>query len=286
MSSTPGGPLIGVQQYGPHYRNKAANLQLSIAKTREAAEAGAKIIVLPECCLSGIAFNDKTELADLAEPSDGTAIHAWSETARSLNIYLVAGFAERLGASLFNSAIVLTPDGRSLIYRKCHLFGNERALFDLGERLVCIETPWGKLGVAICYDLWFPEFARALALAGATLIAAPANWFTPLRQAQDEPGLTPMGVHHAMSAACSNEVTIACADRIGEENGTMFLGCSCIVGPTGRPLAGPAANNRSSCLLAPWISSDEVRQLDQSHLHTRRDNLYSKPVFLREADYR
>jgi predicted amidohydrolase len=173
MSSAPTRPLIAVQQYGPHYRNKAANLQLSIAKTREAAEAGAKIIVLPECCLSGFAFDDKIELADLSEPSDGPAIRAWRETARSLNVYLIAGLVERSGATLFNSAAVFTPDGRSLIYRKCHLFGKERGLFDLGEHLACIETPWGKLGVAICYDLWFPEFARALALAGATLLPRP-----------------------------------------------------------------------------------------------------------------
>ncbi len=245
-----------------------------------AARKGAKLVVLPECSITGLAFDSRQELEALAEPLDGPTTSSWRRAAAEHDIIVVGGIAERDGTRLHNTAVLVTPDGVVHWYRKTHFFGAERSLFDPGDRLVCVETEWGRIGLAICYDLWFPEIPRALAAADASLLAVPANWFTPPRQLGEASGQLPMGFYHAASAACSNEVTIACADRIGAENGVSFLGQSFIVGPTGRSLTGPASADGEGLLLAVWEEPSVARRHVQSHLDTRRTDLYSKRVVI------
>ncbi|MFK8252070.1 nitrilase-related carbon-nitrogen hydrolase [Ancylobacter terrae] len=271
-------PLVAVAQYAPVFGDAAANAALSLAWIERAADAGAGLVVLPECSLTGLAFSDRATLRAHAEPLEGPGVTAWRDAAARRGIHIVAGFAESAGDRLFNTAVLVTPEGDVATYRKTHLFGNECGLFDLGDRLVCADTCWGRVGLAICYDLWFPEVARALALAGASLVAAPSNWFTPPRQADEAGAQVPMAFHLATAAACSNELTIACADRIGAENGVRFLGGSFVLGPNGRPIAGPAAGDGEALLLATWPDPEATRRKVQSHLATRRVELYARPV--------
>ncbi|MEI9412916.1 nitrilase-related carbon-nitrogen hydrolase [Mesorhizobium salmacidum] len=271
-------PIVAVTQYAPLYGAVGTNLALSLSKIDEAARHGASIVILPECCTTGLVFPDRSQLLSIAESIDGPSVKSWCEIAMRLNIYLIAGMAERDGKQLYNTAVIVTPGGAVSRYRKAHVFGRERSLFSLGEQLVCIDTPWGRVGLAVCYDLWFPEVTRALAKSGATLVASPSNWSVPPRQSQDAPDAAPMAMHLAMAAACSNEITIACADRTGEEGGVRFLGQSFIVGPNGRLLAGPAGANSDDCLLAEWPDSALTRTMVQSHMETRRDDLYRSEV--------
>jgi len=271
-------PLVAVAQYAPVFGDATANAALSLGWIERAADAGAGLVVLPECSLTGLAFADRAALRAHAEPLEGPGVTAWRKAAARRGIHIVAGFAESDGAGLFNTAVLVAPDGEVSAYRKTHLFGSECGLFDLGDRLVCVDTRWGRVGLAICYDLWFPEVARALALAGASLIAAPSNWFTPPRQADEAGAHMPMAFHLATAAACSNELTIACADRIGVENGVSFLGGSFVLGPNGRPLAGPAGGDEEALLLASWPDPNPTRSKVQSHLATRRTDLYARPV--------
>jgi len=273
-------PLVAVLQYAPQHAAVAANLELSLRKIEDAGDRGASIVVLPECCTTGLVYSDRGELFDVAETFEGPAVSAWKKAAARLKIYIIAGMAEREGKKLFNAAILASPDGTASRYRKAHVFGDERSLFDLGDELACLDTPWGRIGVAVCYDIWFPELTRALAKNGATLVVSPSNWFVPPRQTSDPSGASPMAMHHAIAAACSNEITIACADRIGEEGGVRFLGQSFIVGPNGRLLAGPGSSADDDCLLAEWPDSSVTRSMVQSHLETRRDDLYSRSVVI------
>lgn len=276
-------PLIAVVQYAPEWRLVVRNRELSRDRIAAAAERGASLVVLPECCTTGLAFDERADLLELAEPADGPTAPLWSEIARERRIWIVGGIAERDGDGLFNTAVVVGPHGLVCRYRKTHTFGRERNLFDLGETLVSFDTPWGRVGLAICYDLWFPEVARTLALNGAGLIAVPSNWFVPPRQAADADDAAPMAFHLATAAACSNEVTIACAGRTGVENGTRFIGGSFIIGPNGRPLAGPASRTGDEILVARWPDPAETRALVQSHLQTRQPALYAMPVEIAPA---
>jgi predicted amidohydrolase len=271
-------PRIAVAQYSPQHGNVTQNKAASLDRIQSAADQNAAMVVLPECCLTGLVFQEREELAALAETLDGPAVEAWCAISARRNIHVVAGFAERRGSDLFNTAVLISPEGAMAAYRKTHLFGNERRLFDPGDRLVCADTPWGRVGLAICYDLWFPEVTRSLALSGATLIASPSNWFTPPRQKHDNAAAIPMAFHLAVAAACSNEVTIACADRTGEEGDMRFLGRSFVIGPNGRALAGPAGIDEDILLIAEWPDIMETRRQVQSHLETRRPDLYAAPV--------
>ncbi|QPC94547.1 nitrilase-related carbon-nitrogen hydrolase [Mesorhizobium sp. INR15] len=277
-SAQPSRPLVAVAQYAPLHGAVSANLGLSLDRIDRAARGKASIVILPECCTTGLVFSDRSQLLAIAETIDGPSVTAWREIAGRLNIYLIAGMAERDGKQLYNTAVIVTPDGTVSHYRKAHVFGRERSLFDLGDQLACIETPWGKVGLAICYDLWFPEVTRALAASGATLVASPSNWSVPPRQSGDAQDAAPMAMHLAMAAACSNEITIACADRTGEEGGVRFLGQSFIVGPNGRLLAGPAGVGNDDCLVAEWPDSALTRTMVQSHMETRREDLYGSEV--------
>lgn len=271
-------PLIAVAQYAPVKGTIEANRLRSVEWIAEAARKGAGLVVLPECCITGLVFKKRDELMALAEPIDGPTVGAWTKAAAENDIIVIGGMAERDGTGLYNAAVLVKPDGSVQCYRKTHLFGAERSLFDVGDRLVCVDTAWGRIGLAICYDLWFPEISRELALADASLMAVPANWYVPPRQKDEAGGQLPMGFHHAVSAACANEITIACADRTGVEDGLPFLGQSFILGPTGRPLAGPAAAEGDALLIARWEEASIARGQVQSHLGTRRGDLYGRPV--------
>lgn len=269
-------PVIAVAQYSPIQRNTAANRAIANGWIELAAARGAALIVLPECCLTGLIFGARQELFELAEDVDGPTVMGWLLAARERSVHVCGGLALRRGRELINAAVFVSPSGRICVYAKTHLFGQERTLFSAGDRLVCVDLPWGRVGLATCYDLWFPEVIRQLALAGASLVISPANWFAPPRQASEPSGLMPMAVYHATSAACSNEVTIACASRTGVEAGVRFLGHSAIIGPNGRMLAGPAGPSEDVCLMAPWPDPSETRSLVQSHLATRRPAVYDR----------
>jgi N-carbamoylputrescine amidase len=123
--------------------------------------------------------------------------------------------------------------------------------------------------MVICYDLWFPEAVRALALGGADIVAVPTNWVSSFkRTVYDDRGYC-QGDYVAMASAAQNGVVMACADRIGTERGLDFLGASIIVGADGWPIAGPAPAG-SEALLVADVALDSVPSARQ---RTPRNNL-------------
>lgn len=206
----------------------AANLALVQAAAQKAAAAGARLIIFPECFLTG--YNIGERVRDLAEPADGPSLATLGEIAAEAEIAVICGYPERAGETLFNSAAVIGRDGSRLAnYRKVHLYGDyEKAYFRPGERLVTTQLDGIKLGVLICYDIEFPEPARALARAGVDLLAVPTSLMTPADT---------VALHVVPTRARENQIFVAYANRLGREAGLDYVGRSCIAGPDGGDLA-------------------------------------------------
>jgi len=252
---------IAVCQYEPHVGDLEGNREQAVSWASRAAAEGADLCVLPELASSGYTFSSVEEAAAAAEDaSEGPIVSALVGVARESGMHVVCGVDERAvsasgsgprsGECRYNSAVLLGPSGRLATYRKLHLFHDEQSWFTPGSGLPVVELPWGRVGMVICYDLWFPEAARALALAGADVIAVPTNWVASFKRTVfDDRGYC-QGDYVAMATAAQNGVVMACADRIGEERGLTFLGASIIVGADGWPVAGPAPFDSEALLVA------------------------------------
>ena len=249
VSEVKGTVKVACVQMHPRVGDKPGNVAASLASIERAAEAGAQLIVLPELANSGYVFATREEAFSLAEEVPaGPTCQAWMAAAERLGVTLVAGIAERVGDALYNAAIVIGPAGYIGTFRKVHLWNAENLFFEPGNLgFPVFKTPLGRIGVAICYDIWFPETFRLQALKGADIVCVPTNWVPIPGQA---PGREAMATVLAMAAAHSNSIFIACADRVGTERGQPFEGQSVIVGCTGWPVAGPASREDEEIVFA------------------------------------
>jgi len=167
---------------------------------------------------------------------------------------VIGGFCE-LGADgrLYNSSALVDRDGVQAVYRKLHLWGEESRWFTPGEQTApVVTTRHGRIGLAICYDIEFPELTRGLALEGAELIALPANWPYDTAPPDGRPIL------HSLAAitAYFSRVFVAVCDRCGTERGVEFEGASVIAGPDGSLCAGPIKSRGSAILYADCDLTD------------------------------
>lgn len=268
---------IACVQFEPVFGDVDANLAAMEARIRKAHRQGATVIVLPELADTGYVFHDIDEVAALTAPiPDGRSAQHLAALAAKLRLHIVSGLAEREGERFFNSAVLCGPEGYIGKYRKLHLWNREKLFFQPGDLgLPVFDTSIGRIGLAICYDGWFPETFRQLALNGARLVCVPTNWVPMPGQ---ERGVEPMANILHKAAAHSNAVYIACADRIGVERGQPFIGSSLIVGPRGQPLAGPASYDGEEILIADVSLSDieDSRRLSERNdvIGDRRPDVY------------
>jgi predicted amidohydrolase len=183
----------------------------------------------------------------------------WRELAASLGLVIVGGFCECDDGGLpRNSAAIIDVDGTLTIYRKAHLWDREQLLFVAGsEAPPVVVTAVGRIGVAVCYDAFFPEVMRSLALAGADLIAVPMN--SPVIEPPGRTQPLPVEIVLALAAANANRVFVAQADRIGSERGIEWAGASVICDPDGRLLAGPVADLERPAMLTATCDPDAAR---------------------------
>jgi predicted amidohydrolase len=257
---------------------RAASVQLLIdvddpdgnrARSAEALDAaasrGAQLVVLPELACTGYVFADRTESRRRAEPLDGRTLTDWRELSARHRLVLVGGFAE-LGedGELYNSAALCDGGELRAVYRKAHLWGRESDHFRPGDQQPpVVATSVGRLGLMICYDLEFPEWARLVALAGAQLLAAPTNWPAQPRPA----GERAVEVVRVQASASVNRLFVVAADRCGPERGVDWVGGSVITDPDGYPLAGPPATSSPALLLADL----DLNQADDKATGPRND---------------
>ncbi len=277
---------VACLQMRPRVGEKAANLSASLAQIERAAADGARLIVLPELANSGYVFETRAEAFSLAEAvPDGPTCQAWMAAAERLDVTLVAGIAERDGDVLYNAAVVIGPAGYIGTFRKVHLWNAENLFFEPGNLgFPVFKTPIGRIGVAICYDIWFPETFRLQALKGADIVCVPTNWVPIPGQL---PGREAMATVLAMAAAHSNSIFVACADRVGTERGQPFEGQSVIVGCSGWPVAGPASRDAEEIVLAEVDlgSARRMRNWNQFNqvLRDRRTDVYDEMLGSKES---
>jgi len=228
----------------------------------------ADLIVLPELFTSGYFFDSTEQARALSEPvPDGPTVQHLERWARETGSTFVAGLAERAGDEIFNSAVVVTPRGWLGTYRKSHLYYEETQHFQPGDSGFQVWTVTDRagnayrLGVMICFDWFFPESARTLALAGADVIAHPSN----------------LVMAHCPSAmpirALENGVFTATANRTGSEtNGRetlSFIGQSVICSPRAEVLA--KAPSHGASVITAEIHPHDARDTALNPYNDRRD---------------
>jgi predicted amidohydrolase len=169
---------VGVYQNHPIFGETQAN----VAKTvQDLSSINAQLVVLPELFNTGYQFVSMQEVDSLAEdiPSDDTC-QAMMSLARDREMHLVFGMAEKSKNRIYNSAVLVGPDGFIGKYRKAHLFLEEKDFFSPGDTGFNVyDIGLARVGIMICFDWWFPEAARTLALGGADIICHPANLVLP-----------------------------------------------------------------------------------------------------------
>ncbi|MGY6555098.1 MAG: carbon-nitrogen hydrolase [Wenzhouxiangella sp.] len=225
------------------------NRNAGIEGIHRAAEAGAKLVILPELHASEYfcKYQD-TELFELAEPLDGPTRRLLSEAARDAGVVVVGSiFEQRAPGLAHNTAVVIEPDGELAgIYRKMHIPDdpgyNEKFYFTPGDQgFQPIDTVIGRLGVLVCWDQWYPEAARLMALAGADLLIYPtAIGFDP-NDDEDEQ-LRQLDAWRTIQRghAIANGLPVLACNRIGFEpdrsgagRDAEFWGHSLVIGPQG-----------------------------------------------------
>ena len=242
------GVTVAVCQLGPVFGQVGANLAAVQDGVLAAAGAGAAVVVLPELVTTGYAFESAQEARTLAERADGPCLGAIAALAAEHDLVIVGGFAELADHDgVYNSAFLIDRSGLRAVYRKVHLWADERRWFTPGQGPApVVNTHRGRIGILICYDLEFPEWTRIAALAGADLLAVPTNW-----PASSVPhGERPIEVIRAQASASVDRVFVAVCDRVGPERGLDWVGGSAIIGPDGYPLALSEAGGRPQTLLA------------------------------------
>ena len=221
---------IAAVQMQPTILDAKSNLTRILDMTNEAAAREARLVVFPEVALCGYVITPE-EAEGLAQPVPGPATEALTQVCLEAGVHVVLGLLERdTDGTLFNASVLIGPQGLLSRYRKTHLplLGVDRYLASGDAFLPPVDTPAGRIGLLICYDLRFPEPCRVLALLGAQLIALSTAWPVAGTLYPD---------YMARSRAAENRTYLIAANRCGEERGTRYLGRSLIVAPDGAILA-------------------------------------------------
>jgi 5-aminopentanamidase len=243
---------VAVAQTEPRLGESERNLTACVARMEEAAAAGAELLVLPECAIPGYMFDSPEEAQRFAEEIPGPSTEALEGECRRLGLHVVCGLLERDGDVLRNAAVLVGPDGLIGSYRKTHLpfLGVDRFVVP-GDELCVYDTPLGRIGLEICYDLRFPEVTRTLALRGADIVAHPTNF--PMAAKTQTELIT-------RARAVENRVYVLTANRVGKERWGEFCGWSQIVDPYGTRLA--EAGEAEEALLVGDVELEKARDKD------------------------
>ncbi|GAA73661.1 MAG: carbon-nitrogen hydrolase [Colwellia sp.] len=271
--------------------NADENMAKSIKAIREAAQKGAQLVVLQELHRSlYFCQTEDVDVFDLAETIPGPSSNTLGELAKELNIVVVASLFEKRATGLYhNTAVVLEKDGSIAgKYRKMHIPDDpgfyEKFYFTPGDLgFEPIQTSVGKLGVLVCWDQWFPEAARLMAMAGAELLIYPtAIGWDPNDDQNEQTRQKDAWVISQRAHAVANGVPVISCNRVGHESdpsghssGIQFWGNSFIAGPQGEFLA--QANNIDEQILVVEVDqkrSENVRRI-WPFLRDRRIDHYS-----------
>ncbi len=217
----------GYFQFHPRFGKIKNNLLTIVSALNDVT---ADLIVLPELALTGYYFRDRGEVMELSEdPHQSGHVDSLIALCRDRSFYMVTGFAEKAGDRCYNSALLLGPEGIAAVYRKIHLFNDEKKWFHPGDTPFSVHTVKDvKIGIMICFDWIFPEASRILSLKGADILCHPSNLVLNYCQ-------------NAMLTRClENQVFAVTCNRFGHDrrpHGEIrFTGKSQIAAPKGELL--------------------------------------------------
>ncbi len=259
-----------------------ANLERSLGAISEAGQAGADVVLLPELHRTPYPCHEEHPAQlDLAEPIPGPTTERLAEAAVTHDLVIVGSVFERRAAGIYhNTAVILERDGHLAgTYRKMHIPDDpgyyEKFCFTPGDGdFRPVPTSAGRLGVLVCWDQWFPEAARLMALAGAEVLLYPtAIGFAPEEPPDEQARQREAWEIVQRGHAIANSLPLAACNRVGEETAAQFWGGSFICGPQGEPLA--RADQDEHVLLAhlPAGRTESIRRM-WPFLRDRRIDAY------------
>jgi N-carbamoylputrescine amidase len=266
----------------------AANFARTVEAIREAAKRGGQIICLEELFRSQyFCREENAERFDLAEPIPGPTTEALSKLARELNVVIIASIFERRAAGLYhNTAAVLDADGALLgLYRKMHIPDDplyyEKFYFTPGDLgFPNFDTRYGRIGVLVCWDQWYPEGARLSSLRGANILFYPtAIGWHPAEKAQFGAAQLDAWRTIQRSHAIANGIFVAAVNRVGfegpPESGLEFWGSSFVADPFGQIIAEASRDKEETLVVECDLRRMEEVRRNWPFLRDRRTDAYA-----------
>lgn len=288
---------IAVVNFQPVWGDKESNLQKIIEDTKTAADNGAKIILFPEMALTGYAMEKGADIkrkdrmqVKLAEKFDGKSAQAVAKVAKEKGVYVVYGYPEIIGdnpLNVYNSAIALGPDGIIGSYQKIQPFGSEVIWCKTGTKPFTFNTPWGPVGISICYDTYnYPELGRYYGALGCRLILNPTAtsraYFAATELVNGKPANDgkPINGNNAQwvnrfksrveAVVIQSDLFIATADLVGAETskGGVFMG-TCF--PGGSSVVGPTDDKKGTAQFIGYYGTDPATATDEQIIYSDID---------------
>ena len=222
---------IAVVNFTAVWGNKDINRNRILGYCEAAGKRGMDMIVFPETALTGYDNDTEHERSEkmhvkLAETIPGESTAILSEAAIKYGMYIIVGMPEIADGAVYNSAAIIYPDGSTVSYRKIHLPFDENEWAVRGDKPVLIDTPWGPVGISICYDTYcFPELIRYYRSKGARL-------HLNVTACPDAPCTAGAAKLTIPAYAMINYMFIASANLCGNDRHSHFIGGSSVVGPT------------------------------------------------------
>ncbi|MFC1960999.1 carbon-nitrogen family hydrolase [Chloroflexota bacterium] len=237
--------------------NVPRNVNVMQKMVAEAARRGSQLVIFPELWSSGYGLPPE-KYSELAAPLNGGVFTEFANAAKTYKICITGSMPEKRGDSINNSAPFFSPSGQSLgVYRKIHLFGlmGEEKTFKGGQSVLNLDLPWGKTGMAICYDLRFPEMFRRYGVDGSKLVLLPAAW--PDTRIEHWRALI-------RARAIENQLYMVACNAVGQsttdEGVTNFGGHSMIVDPWGETVLEAGTTPGLYTVEIEMDTVDEARQ--------------------------
>ncbi len=265
---------VAVVQSAPRLGDVDGNLAACITYLDRAAATDSDLVVFPECALSGYMLSNAQSARRCADSIPGHLTDALCATCQRHGLHCVVGMLETEGPSLYNTAVLIGPDGVIGRYRKSHIacIGVDCFTSPGNDPYEVFTTSIGRIGLQICYDWRFPEITRVLALQGAEIIIHPTN--SPIQAREIAEFIT-------RARAAENAVFFVTANRCGTEGGTAFFGWSQIIDPRGRRVVEAGAEETMlTADLELGLARDKVIEperggYDVRLFEHRRPELYS-----------
>lgn len=280
---------IAVVNFKPDAGQKIENLRRMKGFAAAASKRGADLILFPEMCLMGYDYYISQKITmeekkESAETLDGNSAKTMAEISKKYGNYIVFGAAEYAEEKdcLYNSAFVTGPEGVIGTYRKIHPYDAENMWCEKGSEPFMFETPWGPVGIGICYDSYqFPELMRYYVSKGMRLYLNPTAEFEQVELA----GSRESFLHYYSTldyGVICNSIFIASANLVGYDMETYFAGGSCILGPK----VTPFVENDVYCYGGSRDNRQETLELATIDLSLADRSLCKENKWAGEIDYR